>query len=238
MLSLALHAVAWSPAAVPGSSEQYTVYHANALSQGAIPRNMDTADLRGELFFDLSSKTQPLLCRNANASSWSAMECQNPEEVAPDLVISKLTLTVMQPFGEYAKCNVCNATGIDPLSGLPGKPGSYLCSCGSFWSPRQCNSQVAVGRTALDNVFKKNYITCKPQEWMDAPYRCWGPHVSGLTGGMWFSTTAAGWCDAPGADPATCSWRASVVKVVNKTCSDRSVYDVTPSSKPSVWCQV
>mmetsp|Transcript_33727 Transcript_33727/g.108979 ORF Transcript_33727/g.108979 Transcript_33727/m.108979 type:complete len:350 (-) Transcript_33727:348-1397(-) len=226
MLGLLLHTMAWTPPAVAGSSEQYTVYHANERSQGAIPLNMDTADLRGEMFFDLSSKARPLECRNANASSWLAMECQNPEEVAPDLVISKLTLTVMQqPFGEYGKCNVCNATGFDPLSGLHCKPGSYLCSCGKFWVPKECNSQVAVGRIALGDMFQRRYITCSPAQWMEAPYRCWGPHVAGLTGGTWFSTTTAGWCGAPGADPATCSWRASVVKIVNKTCSDNNIYD-------------
>ena len=31
-------------------------------------------------------------------------------------------------------------------------------------------------------------------------------------------------CDAPGADPLTCTWRAAVEKVVNKSCSDEQIY--------------
>ena len=37
-------------------------------------------------------------------------------------------------------------------------------------------------------------------------------------------TTAGGWCDAPHADPETCTWRATVDKVVNKSCSDNVVH--------------
>jgi hypothetical protein len=33
-----------------------TVYHVNPLHEGVIPVNMDTADLRGDIFFDLRSK--------------------------------------------------------------------------------------------------------------------------------------------------------------------------------------
>ena len=33
-----------------------------------------------------------------------------------------------------------------------------------------------------------------------------------------------GWCDAPGANQTACTWKATVDKVVNKTCSDDLVY--------------
>ena len=45
------------------------------------------------------------------------------------------------------------------------------------------------------------------------------------TGGMWYSTTRAGWCGAPDADPKTCTWNAVVEKVVNKSCSDNLIYE-------------
>ena len=43
--------------------------------------------------------------------------------------------------------------------------------------------------------------------------------------GTWYSTTAAGWCGAPGANQDTCTWDATVEKVVNKSCSDDTIYD-------------
>eukprot|EP00967_Tisochrysis_lutea_P123316 scaffold205029_cov33-Tisochrysis_lutea.AAC.1 len=204
----------------------FTVYHSNPLSEGQLPLDMDTADLRGEMFFDLSNKAEPLVCKQQESGrKWKSLACQNPEEVAPDLVISKLLLTVRQPFGEYARCNICNASGVDPLSQLRCKPNAYLCSCGNFWDPKDCSHQLAVGKTTLKDAFGKGYVMCSPRTWMDAPYLCWGPHVVGITGGTWYSTTKAGWCDDPTADPSLCTWRATVVKVVNKTCSDSKIYD-------------
>jgi len=225
-VSIRLAALVVAVAAEPLST--YTVYHANPLSEGPMPFNMDTADQRGEMFFDLGQRSQPLACAKEKAENlpiWARIECLNPEEIAPDLVISKLTLTVKQPFGEYARCNICNATGVDPLSQLQCQPGKYLCSCGHFWDAFDCNSLPTVGYRPLSDMFGKGARLCSPAQWMDAPYTCWGPAVARLTGGTWFSTTKAGWCDAPGANAATCSWRASVIKVVNKTCSDSRIHD-------------
>ena len=42
---------------------------------------------------------------------------------------------------------------------------------------------------------------------------------------MWYSTTREGWCGAPSADPSTCTWDATVEKVVNKSCSDKRIHD-------------
>lgn len=39
-----------------------TVYHVNPLHEGVIPVDMDSADLRGDMFFDLRSKTAPIEC--------------------------------------------------------------------------------------------------------------------------------------------------------------------------------
>ena len=52
-----------------------TVYHVNPLHEGVIPVNMDTADLRGDIFFDLSSKTIPIECASPIAKYSSA--CSN-----------------------------------------------------------------------------------------------------------------------------------------------------------------
>ena len=49
-------------------------------------------------------------------------------------------------------------------------------------------------------------------------------YLVNVTGGTWYSTTRGGWCDGPDADPATCTWRATVDKVVNKTCANDVVH--------------
>jgi len=50
----------------------------------------------------------------------------------------------------------------------------------------------------------------------------WVPH----TGGFWYSTTSSGYCgDDPSSNPPGCSWRVkNVIKRVNKTCSDQSIF--------------
>jgi hypothetical protein len=54
---------------------------------------------------------------------------------------------------------------------------------------------------------------------------CWKDNVGKKLGGLWFSTTRAGWCDAPHADPSTCTWRVvEAVKRINKTCSNSGIY--------------
>ena len=64
---------------------------------------------------------------------------------------------------------------------------------------------------------------------MKAPYACWWLPVVNITGGTWYSTTSGGWCDRPGADPTTCTWRATVDKVVNKSCADDVVHTAIES---------
>lgn len=69
-----------------------------------------------------------------------------------------------------------------------------------------------------------NYA-CTWDRWIKTPWACWPWPMVGKTGGMWYSTTKAGWCGAPGADPRWCTWDAVVEKVVNKSCSDSIIYD-------------
>eukprot|EP00900_Chrysochromulina_parva_P003830 jgi/Chrpa1/13448/Chrysochromulina_OHIO_Genome00019513-RA len=67
-----------------------TVYHVNPLHEGVVPVNMDTADLRGDIFFDFESKVLPIEC----ASNPQSKDCTNEEVVDNDLVITKLILSV------------------------------------------------------------------------------------------------------------------------------------------------
>ncbi|KAL1523213.1 hypothetical protein AB1Y20_018165 [Prymnesium parvum] len=217
---LGLHAVllGFSPA----SSQTLTVYHVNPLHEGVLPIDMDTADLHGDMFFDLKSKTTPIE-RSSQFNGTRGGDCTNGEVVDTDLVISKLSIDVFGGFGEYGRCNICMEDGIDPFSGLKCTPGQYFCTCGNFRAPYACNDQRAVGREELSSAFG-NFTICTWDVWVKAPWACWGWPVVRLTGGTWYSTTRAGWCDAPGADPATCTWRARVEKIVNKSCSDDIIY--------------
>ena len=74
---------------------------------------------------------------------------------------------------------------------------------------------------------------CNWETWIAAPWSCWSWPVVRKTGGMWYSTTRAGWCGADDADPRQCTWDARIEKVVNKSCSDASacIALVDPSSQ-------
>lgn len=67
---------------------------------------------------------------------------------------------------------------------------------------------------------------CDWDTWIKYPWSCWGHEVVHKTAGpgvnRWYSSTSAGWCGAPGASPATCTWSAEVLKIVNKTCRNTS----------------
>ena len=206
-----------------------TAYHINPHHLGAFPKNMNVADLRGDIFFDLSSKTVPLACRNGSAAKMSHHDCTNPETEAPDAVVSKLSLQVRQAYGEYAACNVCPPSGIDDYSRLPCTPDTYICTCrmggASKWPWRleRCNNNTKVGRQEVAQYFKA-WPPCSWETWIKAPYACWWLPVVNVTGGTWLSLTEGGWCGAPGANQTVCTWRATVEKVVNRTCSDDVVH--------------
>ena len=58
-----------------------TMYHVNPLRYGPIPRNMDTADVAGDLFFELFEVLSiPLACSDPTVpASKKPFECQNRE---------------------------------------------------------------------------------------------------------------------------------------------------------------
>jgi len=201
---------------------ELTVFHVNPLHEGVLPIDMDTADLAGDAFFDLRSRVLPIEC--ANGTEHRSDDCTNGEVVDQDLVITKLKMTIKnRHFGPYGRCNICGPSGTDPFSGLPCEPNKYLCSCGEYWDPRDCNNQTAVGAENITEAFGRWGNACSWDRWIKAPWTCWPWPVVDKTGGMWYSTTRAGWCDAPDADPERCTWRADVVKVVNKSCSDNLI---------------
>jgi hypothetical protein len=210
--------------ATPETVRSAIVYHVNPLANGALPLNMNTADLRGDAFFLLRQQILPLECAKGEERGFRP-DCDNAEVTDPDLVITKLNLTYVGGEGPYGRCNLCSAQGVDPFSRLPCEPGEYLCTCGSYAEPYACNAQRAVGVENISNALAKLVPPCTWAQWMDGPWTCWQISVATKTGGLWYSTTRAGWCDTPGADPSTCTWRAREIKAVNKTCADGIIFD-------------
>ena len=85
------------PPPYPGKPFNITVYHVNEQSYGAVPMDMNTADLNGDMFFDLRSKALPIECSAANRGGHSSHDCLNPEVAPPaddPLVVTKLVLTI------------------------------------------------------------------------------------------------------------------------------------------------
>jgi hypothetical protein len=87
----------------PAFARNITVYHVNPRGEGPIPLNMDTADVVGDLFFDMVSViVYPLACPNGTATPHDvAHTCSNVEAFSSDLVVSQLILEVDIRFSAY-----------------------------------------------------------------------------------------------------------------------------------------
>jgi len=122
----------------PARAWNLTVYHLNPVSAGAVPVNMDTGDARGDLSFYLGEFLLPLECANASKEVRAHFDCDNPERVDPDLVVTKVDMLIDSRITSYSGCNLCNGT--DPFSGRPCAKGSYVCDClSSFHKGGPCD---------------------------------------------------------------------------------------------------
>ena len=219
----------------PAHAVNITVYHINPHAQGAIPVNMDTGNGIGDLFFDLFEVViQPLACHQG---AKSGHQCANPEASGKDLVVNKLTLEVDSRYSDYAMCNI----GVNGTDGHGHKceNDTYCCFChrGSFW-PEKC--KTTVGREDLKSHFGhdgRHHFACKP----DSPtYYCYMAAVFNKLNSTeldtyWYSSLAAGYCDAPGA--TECTWRVvSVDKIVKRECHARVFGELVQATQPSAAC--
>lgn len=95
-LLLALGAARFVGAGInPAFRSNLTVYHVNPAHYAPAPVDMNTADLRGDIYFDLRTRSLPLECGPwRNQSFWSRLDCSNPEVDSSDLAITKLVLEV------------------------------------------------------------------------------------------------------------------------------------------------
>lgn len=156
-LWLALLASIASAQIDPKYAVSLTVYHLHPNSTGSIPIDMDTGDAPGDLFFYLTGFLLPLECANATpAPARHGLDCDNPERIDPNLVLTKVELQIDSRFTTYSACNVCNGT--DPISGKTCKIGSYVCNC--FGQDTACNS-TQVGKMDVKAKFGPGNTTAK-----------------------------------------------------------------------------
>ena len=86
---------------------------------------MDVGDAAGDMFFDLHNVIiEPLECPHGASSGHG---CSNPEAVAPNLMVNKLTVEMDSRFSGYAKCNI-GVNGTDG-HGNVCKDDTYCCFC-------------------------------------------------------------------------------------------------------------
>jgi len=199
----------------PAHAVNITVYHVNPKRYGANPINMDTGDEPGDMFFDFHNVLiTPLQCPDGAASGHG---CNNPEAIAPDLMVNKVVLEVDSRFSGYARCNV----GVNgSAGGTPCPDDTYCCQCGSGYGPGSavpCNKTVGFA-----NIFEthatRNCDSSSPA------WECYKDNsakkLTSQTPGSWYSSLKEGYCgDVANPYGANCTWRlVSVPKIVTKQC--------------------
>eukprot|EP00035_Acanthoeca_spectabilis_P025175 m.457199 g.457199 ORF g.457199 m.457199 type:complete len:303 (-) comp21211_c0_seq1:60-968(-) len=201
----------------PQYAKNVTVFHVNPVEYGVAPINMDTADVLGDMYFDLRSKALPIECSSGNPAA--ARDCDNAEVAnGSSLVITKLIIEIDSRTGEYGKCNIC-VNGSDHHGNNSCVNGVYDCTCGGFGPPKPCGQAVGVENISATAAYRK----CGHG---DPNWACWHDATGRKTGGFWYSTFGAGYCgDGSSPPPPGCTWRVvEFVKRVNKTCSDNVIY--------------
>lgn len=194
----------------PQNAVNLTLFHVNPATYSAEPVNMDTADAQGDIFFDLRSVVLPLEC----AEDPTQHDCTNAEVVSPNLVITQIIVEADQRFSDYARCNVC-VNGTDGHGHNNCTDGAYVCGCGERTS-EPC--KPGVGMENLTERYASR--ACRAGQ---KPWECWRDGVAKKTGGTWYSTLDLGHCGDPKSQ--ACTWRlAKVVKRINKTCSDNTIF--------------
>jgi len=216
-----MYLIALAAISIP-SPTNITVYHVNPHQYGAVPINMDTGDAVGDMFFDLFEVIiNPLACPNGSASPSSMGHvCTNPEAVAPDLMVNKLTLEVDMQYSGYAKCNIGDVNGTDGR-GHPCKTDTYCCFCGNKTTV-SCNDTL--GRESLYDHFggggSSPSHSCREGS---PPADCYrgnaAKKLSEADPGYWYSSLAQGYCGQLFGAGAECTWRVvSVDKIVTRQC--------------------
>lgn len=222
-LALALPALGAAAHIDPAHSANVTIYHVNERNYSGVPRNMNTADVDGDIYFDLRSRGLPLECGPwRNTSFWSRLDCDNPEVDDPSqLTITELVLEVDTRFGDYADCNVDTETG------------EYYCECENV--PDNCTAIQPQGAHACNMSHG-----CL---WDSADGRCEAYGCANITDKLhcvqgyrkceWDDAKAA--CHPPPGPPPVCN--ASLVGFLNLSTVNwgRHTYPGQTMSKVDYW---
>eukprot|EP01060_Flectonema_neradi_P038857 TRINITY_DN8298_c0_g1_i1.p1 TRINITY_DN8298_c0_g1~~TRINITY_DN8298_c0_g1_i1.p1 ORF type:complete len:265 (+),score=60.24 TRINITY_DN8298_c0_g1_i1:137-931(+) len=186
---------------------------------GSWPIEMNTADVKGDIFFDVRGMVAPMECRQDPQGH----DCVNPEVESDDLVITKLILTVDETqYGQYGKCNIC-VNGTDHHGDDHCVSGEYICDCEKGYNKSHVDCTSDVGADNITETFAQRSCRQGSPNW-----ECWQDATAHKTGGMWYSTTREGYCGNPNA--TRCTWKvAEFIKVVNKTCSDNHIHSMVES---------
>lgn len=140
----------------PQHAMNLTVYHLNPAGAGAVPINMDSGDALGDLYFYLGQFLLPLECQNASKAFRAHFDCDNPERVDPNLVVTKVDMEVDSRTTSYSACNLCNGT--DPFTHKPCQKGTYTCDCFSHESAAPCNAKRLGNESIADNFIRKPHV--------------------------------------------------------------------------------
>lgn len=192
----------------PDHRANLTVYHLNPASAGAVPVNMDTGDVLGDLYFYLGEFLLPLECHDATSNASRAhFDCDNTERVDPNLVVTKVDMEVDSRSTKYSACNLCNGT--DPFSHKPCEVGTYVCDCFSDDNSSEACDPKKLGIGNVTQQFVPH-----------APTRQCKRALQRLCGGVQHDMKACGACIDSDAN-----WDELEIA----TCEDDDIYGFCPS---------
>ena len=101
--------------------------------------------------------------RSQCADDPEGFDCDNPERESPDLVITKVDLSINPKFTTYSACNLCNGT--DPFTHKECDEGSYVCDC--MASASECIS-TNIGKENISSFFVPKPETSKCYQDMES----------------------------------------------------------------------
>ena len=200
-------------------TQTLTVYHIGPrnVSRSSIPTDMNSGDVRGEMYWDLGWKVEAVECANRSAAPHlyasdclrggnNYLESQN----SSNLVITQVDIETDGHFEGFASC-VPDETGrhyrCDPMATSVGWWNLSAITPGAVYG--NCSSPTDGCRR--DNLTRVDM---------------WRFNTWQKLGGNWYSTSSSGRCAA--GQPVGhegCTWRVlKLRKQVGKSCSDRGVF--------------
>jgi len=208
----------------PDNAVNITVYHVAEANYSTIANN-NLGDANGDAEFMLRAAGLKYLCSNKSGQADFTYDCQDVEQTASNLVVTKLVLEVNQDFSEYAECNIDSGTG------------EYACQCrgnttghhhGHHFPSVPCANTVGkvavVNESGWAHEAPGSEPSPAPPPYEKSSYRYYFYNVAQKLQGNWFSTLQQGWCGHAGPN---CTWRVvEQVKRINKTCQENFVFNV------------